>query len=111
MLLSVTDNMISGFPKVSGGEPYLSRETNSVLQKAVDLSSKAGDQFVSLEYILLALIVEKNQMTKVLNDAGVAEKTLQEAIAELRKGSKVNSASVITSYSIHYTKLYDPSLS
>jgi len=98
MLLSVTDNMISGFPKVSGGEPYLSRETNSVLQKAVDLSSKAGDQFVSLEYILLALIVEKNQMTKVLNDAGVAEKTLQEAIAELRKGSKVNSASAEDNY-------------
>ena len=77
-LTAVVDNIISGFPKVSGGEPYLSRETNNVLQKAVDKSSKAGDQFVSLEYILLALVAEKNQLTKVLNDAGVSEKALQE---------------------------------
>ncbi|MDD3078453.1 MAG: ATP-dependent chaperone ClpB [Paludibacter sp.] len=97
-LSSVVDNMIAGFPKVSGGEPYLSRETNSVLQKAVDKSSKSGDQFVSLEYILLALVAEKNQLTKVLNDAGVNEKALQEAIDELRKGSKVNSASAEDNY-------------
>jgi ATP-dependent Clp protease ATP-binding subunit ClpB len=98
MLNSVADSMVAGFPKVSGGEPYLSRETNKVLQKAVDLSSKAGDQFVSLEYILLALVAEKNQMTKTLNDAGVTEKALQEAIGELRKGSKVNSASAEDNY-------------
>jgi len=58
-LNTVVDNMIESFPRVSGGEPYLSRETNNVLQKAVDKSSKAGDQFVSLEYILLALAIEK----------------------------------------------------
>ncbi|MBP1675515.1 MAG: ATP-dependent chaperone ClpB [Bacteroidetes bacterium] len=98
MLNSVADSMVGGFPKVSGGEPYLSRETNKVLQKAVDLSSKAGDQFVSLEYIFLALVAEKNQMTKTLNDAGVTEKALQEAIGELRKGSKVNSASAEDNY-------------
>ena len=98
MLSSVIDNMIAGFPKVSGGEPYLSRETNNVLQKAIDKSSKAGDQFVSLEYILLALVAEKNQLTKVLHDAGLHEKALTEAIAELRKGSKVNSASAEDTY-------------
>ncbi|MDX9920486.1 MAG: ATP-dependent chaperone ClpB [Paludibacter sp.] len=98
MLSSVIDNMISGFPKVSGGEPYLSRETNNVLQKAIDKSSKAGDQFVSLEYILLTLVAEKNQLTKVLHDAGLHEKALTEAIAELRKGSKVNSASAEDTY-------------
>ncbi|MFM2290204.1 MAG: hypothetical protein RIS29_17 [Bacteroidota bacterium] len=97
-LTAVVDNIISGFPKVSGGEPYLSRETNNVLQKAVDKSSKAGDQFVSLEYILLALVAEKNQLTKVLNDAGVSEKALQEAIKELRKGANVNSASAEDNY-------------
>lgn len=97
-LNAVVDNLISGFPKVSGGEPYLSRETNNVLQKAIDLSSKAGDQFVSLEYILLALVVEKNQLTKVLNDAGVSEKALREAIKELRKGSNVDSASAEDTY-------------
>lgn len=98
MLSSVIDNMISGFPKVSGGEPYLSRETNNVLQKAIDKSSKAGDQFVSLEYILLALVAEKNQLTKVLHDAGLHEKALTEAIAELRKGAKVDSASAEDTY-------------
>ena len=98
ILMSVVDNVIAGLPKVSGGEPYLSRETNSVLQKAVDKSSKAGDQYVSLEYLLLALVSEKNQLTKVINDAGINEKALQEAINELRKGSKVNSASAEETY-------------
>ncbi|HRZ98860.1 MAG TPA: Clp protease N-terminal domain-containing protein, partial [Paludibacter sp.] len=73
VLQAVIDTLIDGFPRVSGGEPYLSRETNNVLQKAIDKSSKAGDQFVSLEYILLALAIEKNQLTKVLHDAGITE--------------------------------------
>ena len=97
-LNAVADNIIAGFPKVSGGEPYLSRETNAVLQKAIDKSSKAGDQFVSLEYVLLALVSEKNSMSKVLNDAGINEKALQNAINELRKGAKVDSASAEDTY-------------
>lgn len=97
-LQAIADNMIAGFPKVSGGEPYLSRETNAVLQKAIDKSSKAGDQFVPVEYILLSLVSEKNILTKVFQDAGVNEKSLQEAINELRKGSKVNSASAEDNY-------------
>lgn len=97
-LNAVVDTMIEGFPRVSGGEPYLSRETNSVLQKAIDKSSKAGDQFVTLEYILLALVSEKNSLTKVLHDAGINEKALQEAINELRKGAKVDSASAEETY-------------
>lgn len=98
VLTSVVDSMLGAFPKVTGGEPYLSRETNNVLQKAIDKSSKAGDQFVSLEYILLALVAEKNQLTKVLHDAGISEKALQEAINELRKGAKVDSASAEDTY-------------
>jgi len=98
VLISVVDTMIARLPKVSGGEPYLSRETNSVLQKAVDKSSKAGDQYVSLEYLLLALVSEKNQLTKVMHDAGINEKALQDAINELRKGSKVDSASAEETY-------------
>jgi len=97
-LIAVTDSLVAGFPKVSGGEPYLSRETNNVLQKAIEKSSKAGDQFVSLEYMLLALVSEKNQMYKVMNDAGVNEKALQSAIDELRKGAKVDSASAEDTY-------------
>jgi len=97
-LESVVDSMIAGFPRVSGGEPYLSREANAVLQKATALSSKAGDQFVSLEYILLALVAEKSTMQKVLKDAGISESELQKAIMELRKGAKADSASAEESY-------------
>jgi len=98
IILSVTDTMIAGLPKVTGGEPYLSREANNVLQKAIDRSSKAGDQYVSLEYLLMAMVIEKNQLTKVLQDAGFTEKGLQEAINELRKGSKVDSPSAEETY-------------
>ncbi len=95
---SVVDAKIDSYPRVSGGEPYLSREANAVLQKAVLLSSKAGDQFVSLEYILLALVVEKSDISQVLKDAGISEKNLQSAINELRKGAKANSASAEDNY-------------
>lgn len=95
---AIAENLIAGFPKVSGGEPYLSRETNAVLQKSIEKSSKAGDQFVSVEYILLAMLSEKNMLTKVFLDAGVNEKSLLEAINELRKGTKVNSASAEDNY-------------
>jgi ATP-dependent Clp protease ATP-binding subunit ClpB len=98
MLNSVIDRMIETYPRVSGGEPYLGRETNAVLQKAIDISSKAGDEFVALESILMALVVENNSVKKALNDAGVNEKSLSEAINELRKGSKVNSTSAEDTY-------------
>ena len=94
----VVDKTIDNYPRVSGGEPYFSRETNDVLQKAVDISTKAGDQFVSLEYILLALVKTKSNVSQLLKDAGVNEKELETAIAELRKGSKADSASAEETY-------------
>jgi len=92
------DKIIDSFPKVSGGEPYLSREANAALQKAEDLSKKAGDQFVSVEYILMGLLVEKSEVSSLLKDAGLTEKELQQAIAELRKGSNVTSQSAEDTY-------------
>ncbi len=97
-LKAIAESKISGYPRVTGGEPYLGRETNAVLQKATVLSTKAGDQFVSLEYILLALVNEKNEMSKILKDAGVTESDLLKAIQELRKGAKADSASAEESY-------------
>lgn len=97
-LHGVADSMISTFPRVSGGEPYLSRETNAILQKATALSSKAGDQFVSLEYLLLAFTSEKNMLSQAIKDSGISEKELEKAIAELRKGATANSASAEESY-------------
>lgn len=92
------DKMIERLPKVLGGEPYLSREANAVLQKAQELSTKGGDQFVSLEFIFLALLSENSEVSRMLKDAGLSEKGLQLAIAELRKGNKVNSQSAEESY-------------
>ncbi|MDR1679599.1 MAG: ATP-dependent chaperone ClpB [Prevotellaceae bacterium] len=92
------DKTIKDYPKVQGGEPYLSREANSVLQKANDLSTKEGDQFVSLEMILLALLLENSPASKLLKDAGATEKALRAAIDELRKGEKVSSQSSEDTY-------------
>jgi len=87
----VLDAQISSLPKVSGGEPYLSSEANTVLQKAIGYSSKMGDQYVSLEPIILALFTEKSTASQILKDAGMTENELRQAIEELRKGNKVTS--------------------
>ena len=94
----VLDAQISSLPKVSGGEPYLSSEANAVLQKAIDYSSKMGDQYVSLEPIILALFTEKSTASQILKDAGVTENELRQAIEELRKGNKVTSQSAEDTY-------------
>ncbi|MDF9828700.1 ATP-dependent chaperone ClpB [Parabacteroides sp. PF5-6] len=94
----VLDRQIESYPKVSGGDPYLSREANAVLQKAIDYSGKMGDQYVSLEPIILALLTEKSTASQILKDAGVTEKELRQAIEELRKGNTVNSQSAEDTY-------------
>ena len=87
----VLDQILESYPKVSGGEPYLSREATQVLQSATEVSKKMGDQFVSLEHILLGLLQAKDQISQLLQDNGVNEKDLTSAINELRKGAKVDS--------------------
>lgn len=94
----VLDAQISSLPKVSGGEPYLSSETNTVLQKAIGYSSKMGDQYVSLEPIILALFTEKSTASQILKDAGMTENELRQVIEELRKGNKVTSQSAEDTY-------------
>ena len=94
----VLDKQIDSLPKVSGGEPYLSRETNEVFQKATQYSKEMGDEFVSLEPILLALLNVKSTASTILKDAGMTEKELRNAINELRKGEKVTSQSSEDTY-------------
>ena len=94
----VLDAQISSLPKVSGGEPYLSSEANTVLQKAIGYSSKMGDQYVSLEPIILVLFTEKSTASQILKDAGMTENELRQAIEELRKGNKVTSQSAEDTY-------------
>ena len=88
-IAQVVDKQIDSLPKVSGGEPYLSRESNDVLQKATQYSKEMGDEFVSLEPILIALLTVKSTVSSILKDAGMTEKELRAAITELRKGEKV----------------------
>lgn len=87
----VLDRILESYPKVSGGEPYLSRDASAVLQTATDVSKKMGDQFVSLEHILLAFLKGKDQIAQLFEDNGVSEKDLSAAIKDLRKGAKVDS--------------------
>ena len=94
----VIDKQIDSLPKVSGGEPYLSRESNEILQRAVQYSKEMGDEFVSLEAILLALLNVKSTVATILKDAGMTDKELRSAIAELRKGEKVTSQSSEDTY-------------
>jgi len=94
----VLDKQIDSFPKVTGGEPYLGRETNEVFQKATQYSKEMGDEFVSLEHLLLALLTVKSTVANILKDAGMNEKELRAAINELRKGEKVTSQSSEDTY-------------
>ena len=95
---NVLDKQISSLPKVAGGEPYLSRTANEVLQKAVELSKSLGDEYVSLEAMLLALLNVKSTVATILKDAGMNEKDLRAAIEELRQGQKVTSQSSEDTY-------------
>lgn len=109
-LSNLLDKQIESYPRVSGGEPQLSREANAALLKAEDYAKKMGDQYVSIEHILLGILTEKSTASQMLKDAGVNEKDLTAAINELRKGEKVTSQSAedtyqsLEKYAINLTK-------
>ena len=98
LLNNQVDREIESLTKVNGGEPYLSRETNDALQKAIDYSNKHGDQFVALEAMLMGLFLVKSPASAFMKDAGITEKELGAAIDELRKGKKVTAASAEDTY-------------
>ena len=85
-------------PRVSGGQPYLSGDTNKVLLKAQDYAQKQGDEFVSVEPLLLALLTDGATAGRIMKDAGITEKDLRSAIQELRQGQKVQSQSADDNY-------------
>ena len=94
----VLEKQIDSRPKIQGGEPYLSRECNEVLTRAQEFATKNGDEFVSVEYMIKALLAVKSNVSQILKDAGVTEKELESAINELRNGSKVTSQSSEDTY-------------
>ncbi len=85
-------------PRVTGGEPYLSSAANQVLLKAQDYAQKMGDEFVSVEPMLLALLTDGQTAGRIMKDAGITEKDLRAAIQELRQGQKVQSQSADDNY-------------
>ncbi len=98
MVMSAVDKEIAAQPKVSGGEPYLSRTSNDVLQKAVDIAKKQGDEYVTLEALLLAAFEINSPASAILKDAGLSEKELRGAVEELRKGKKATDQSAEETY-------------
>lgn len=98
MAVQQLDREIAALPKVSGGEPYLSRTSNDVLQKSLDVAKKMGDEYVTLEAMLLALFQINSSASTILKDAGLSEKELNGAIEELRKGKKATDQSAEDTY-------------
>ena len=92
------ENTISTQPKVSGGEPYLSRESNQIITKAHEKAIEMGDEFVSIEPLLMALLESSNAASRTLKNNGVTASNLAKAITELRQGANVTSQSAEESY-------------
>ena len=97
-LSSLIEREIASLPKVSGGEPYLSRESNEVLQKSLDIAKINGDEYVTLEALLMSLFKVKCNASAILKDLGLNEKDLEAAINELRKGKKATAQSAEETY-------------
>ena len=97
-LSSLIDRQIASLPRVSGGEPYLSRESNDVMQMALDIAKKNGDEYVTLEALLMSLFKVKSSASTILKDVGLSEKDLEAAINELRKGKKATAQSAEDTY-------------
>lgn len=94
----ILDKIVESYPRVTGGEPYLGRSASDALQMALKVSKDMGDQFASIEHILLALVSGTDSVAKMLKDAGASESELKKAILELRKGSTINSQTAEDTY-------------
>ena len=94
----LVEQEIKHLPKVQGGQPYLSNDSNNVLVRAQEIAQKGGDEFVSVEPILLALLSVNSTASRIMKDAGCTEKDMAKAIQELRQGQKVQSQSADDNY-------------
>ena len=94
----VLDTLISAYSKVSGAEPYLSRDANTTIQKAIQLAKKMNDDYVSVEHILIALSSGSDAVSKMMKDSGLNKEDITKAVKELRKGSKVDSQTAEDTY-------------
>src|SRR5690606_35582445 len=98
LLYQILDKEIQSFPKVSGGDIMLSREAGKTYNEANIIAKNLGDEFVSIEHLLLAIFKSNSKVAQMLKDQGITEKDLKPAIQELRKGGKVTSQSAEETY-------------
>jgi ATP-dependent Clp protease ATP-binding subunit ClpB len=98
LITNGVDAIIATYPKVSGGQPYLSNDASQLLQRATAMLKEFGDEYVSLEHLLLAMLNGKDAVARLLKDKGMTEKGLKAAIHDLRKGQRVTSHSAEESY-------------
>lgn len=98
MIEKALDKIILSYPKVSGGQPYLSNACNQVITSSIASIKKFGDEYVSIEHILLSLVQSKDTVGQMLRDSGLTEKELTAGILELRKGATVNSQTAEDTY-------------
>jgi ATP-dependent Clp protease ATP-binding subunit ClpB len=94
----ILDRIIESYPKVSGGDQYLSSAASGALQKAVSHSKEAGDEYVSVEHLFFGIFSANDQVSRMMKDSGITTEELKAAIAELRKGSKATSQSAEDSF-------------
>lgn len=97
-IAQVVERQIRNIPKVTGGDPYLAGGVQTAIQKAMMLSHEMGDEFVSLEHMFYGIFSANDESSKILKDAGLTEKGIKMAIAELRKGSKATSSTSEETY-------------
>jgi len=101
----VLDSTLQSFPKVTGGEIQLSRDASYMLNEAIAIAKKMNDEYVSIEHLILAIFKSKSKVAQILKDQGATEKGLESAIAELRKGERVTSASAeVTSLTTAFSR-------
>ena len=98
IITQVLEKQLESFPKVSGGDIMLSREANRTVAEALNIAKKMGDEYVSIEHLLLAILNSKSAIAQSLKDQGVTEKGMKAAIQELRGGEKVSSQSAEETY-------------
>ena len=92
------DSIVNSYPKVSGGQPYLSNSANQTIAKANTYLQEFKDEFVSIEHVLLGILASGDSVSKMMKDLGVTEKDLKSVITELRKGERVTSQSQEETY-------------
>ncbi|RLD75670.1 MAG: type VI secretion system ATPase TssH, partial [Bacteroidetes bacterium] len=94
----ILDSIVNSYPKVSGADVYLTNESQQAIQKSISFSKEFGDEYVSIEHLILGFLNTKGQISEMMKDQGVTEKYLKQAIKELRKGSKVTSQTAEDTY-------------